>query len=378
VGTNATGWYVYDDTYRFVVIPGGNVGIGTKNPANKLHVVGSGPVTIENPSGEADILFKSGSNKPWQVGTNAFGWYVWDGAYRFLVTPNGDVGIGTKEPLRTLHVEGREIHSGGTFGGFSFSNRSNPAFVENPSAGERWLWYSVNGQARLWSGKDALEVHARGGTFLLRIHGSLETAVSELRGVVPDGLEAEPATIRCRAKAIAVEDPASPVTTPGPPASLSSAAKSLQEPPPPPIPQPTTPVPPRIALFHEFAKDQKDSLVINHQSRYKDGVRMEGNVHVTGAFTHASSIALKEDIAKLSGPEAMTTLRGLNAVKFSYKSDQRKQQHFGFIAEELPDILATADRDRFSPMDVIAVLTKAVQELSAEVQILKEQLRGAH
>ena len=118
-------------------------------------------------------------------------------------------------------------------------------------------------------------------------------------------------------------------------------------------------------------------MVINPQSRYKDGVRMEGNVHVTGALTHASSIALKENIAKLSGPEAMTTLRGLNAVKFSYKSDQRKQQHFGFIAEELPDALATADRDRFSPMDVIAVLTKAVQELSAEVQILKEQLRGA-
>ncbi len=75
------------------IIPTGNVGIGTKNPTNKLHIVGSGPVTIENPNGEADILFKSGSNPSWQVGTNNEGWYIWDNAYRFVVKPGGSVEV---------------------------------------------------------------------------------------------------------------------------------------------------------------------------------------------------------------------------------------------------------------------------------------------
>lgn len=134
----------------------GNVGIGTISPTNKLHIVGDGPVIIENPQGEADVLFKSENHQTWQVGANGNGWYVWDKAYRLVVKPGGNVGLGTANPVRRLHVEGGGIHSGGPSGGFSFSNRSHPNFVEQPSAGERWLWYAVNGEARLWSGKDVL------------------------------------------------------------------------------------------------------------------------------------------------------------------------------------------------------------------------------
>jgi hypothetical protein len=311
------------------------------------------------------------------VGTNASGWYIRDTADRLVVKPGGNVGLGTANPVRRLHVEGGEIHSGGPSGGFSFSNRSHPNFVEQPSAGERWLWYAVNGEARLWSGKDVLGIHPVGSTFSFRIHGSLETAVRELRGMIPAGFASEPSTIRCRTMAVAVEDPAAPLTVPGTATELSRSAHAVQDPPPP-IPAPTIPVPPRIALFHDFAMDQKDGLVINHRGRYADGVKIEGNVQVTGVFTQASSSALEENISELSGEEAMATLQGLKAVKFHYKADRQQQQHIGFIAEDVPDILATPERDRLSPMDIIAVLTKAVQELSEEVRSLKERNRGAH
>lgn len=85
---------------------GGNVGIGTTSPTNNLHVVGSGPVTIENPNGESDILFKSGNNQSWQVGTNTQGWYVWDNAYRLVVKPGGNIGVGTTSPAFKLDVAG--------------------------------------------------------------------------------------------------------------------------------------------------------------------------------------------------------------------------------------------------------------------------------
>jgi Chaperone of endosialidase len=144
---------------------------------------------------------------------------------------------------------------------------------------------------------------------------------------------------------------------------------------------------PRFALFHDFvnspSQPKKDGLVINHQSSYKDGVRIEGNVQVTGALTQASSIALKENVAELSGQEAMAALQDLNAVKYNYKADDRKEQRIGFIAEEVPDLVANSERDRLSPMDLIAVLTKAVQEqqrtiteLASEMNTLKQQNGG--
>ncbi|MFF0518309.1 hypothetical protein ACFYTC_06400 [Actinomadura nitritigenes] len=83
-------------------------------------------------------------------------------ADRLIVDPAGRVGIGATGLQRILHVEGSEIHSGGTAGGLSFADRSVSRFVENPGRGERWVWYAADGYARLWSGYDRLSVGAPG------------------------------------------------------------------------------------------------------------------------------------------------------------------------------------------------------------------------
>ncbi|WP_297324999.1 H-type lectin domain-containing protein [Nitrosomonas sp.] len=77
------------------------------------------------------------------------------------VTASGNVGIGTVDVKRTLQVEGHEIHSGGPTGGFSFGNRGS-SFVETPPNGERWVWYSIENKARLWSGNDKLCITSDG------------------------------------------------------------------------------------------------------------------------------------------------------------------------------------------------------------------------
>ncbi len=41
------------------------------------------------------------------------------------------------------------------------------------------------------------------------------------------------------------------------------------------------------------------------------------------------------------------------------------------FAEDVPDLIATKDRKRVSPMDIVAVFTKVVQELKAENEELK-------
>lgn len=83
------------------------------------------------------------------------------------VTPSsgaarGRVGIGTANPQRALHVEGNGIHCGGGASAYSFGNRETAAFVQNPTAGERWVWFAAGGVARLWSGTEKVTVTPAG------------------------------------------------------------------------------------------------------------------------------------------------------------------------------------------------------------------------
>jgi endosialidase-like protein len=88
-----------------------------------------------------------------------------------------------------------------------------------------------------------------------------------------------------------------------------------------------------------------------------------------GTWQNASSRELKRDIAKLAADEARTTLQGLEPVKFAYKVDP-KERHVGFIAEDVPDLVAAPDRKSLSPMDLVAVLTRVVQEQQKAIDTL--------
>ena len=55
--------------------------------------------------------------------------------------------------------------------------------------------------------------------------------------------------------------------------------------------------------------------------------------------------------------------------RFTYKANPG-DECLGFVAEDVPDLVATADRKGLSPMDIVAVLTKVVQQQQA---MLEEQ-----
>lgn len=95
----------------------------------------------------------------------------------------------------------------------------------------------------------------------------------------------------------------------------------------------------------------------------------------------ASTREAKDNIAELNREEALETLRKMTAVKFSYKADAHNETNVGFIAEDVPELVATQDRKGMVSMEVVAVLTKVVQEqqemitkLNAEVQSLKDRM----
>jgi hypothetical protein len=97
-----------------------------------------------------------------------------------------------------------------------------------------------------------------------------------------------------------------------------------------------------------------------------------------GVWADGSSRKGKENIKSLSTNDAVNALRELDPVKFHYKGG--KEEYLGFIAEDVPELVAMNDRKGLSPMDIVAVLTKVVQQqqdvIAAQQKISAEQQKN--
>ncbi len=105
-------------------------------------------------------------------------------------------------------------------------------------------------------------------------------------------------------------------------------------------------------------------------------LQLGGGAYSDGAtWVNASSREYKENIKTLTREEADHVLDGLSPVKYNYKTD-KEDQHVGFIAEDVPDLVATKDRKGLSPMDIVAVLTKVVQEQKDTIAELSKKVEA--
>jgi hypothetical protein len=93
-----------------------------------------------------------------------------------------------------------------------------------------------------------------------------------------------------------------------------------------------------------------------------------------GVWTNASSRDYKENIQEISKEEAFNSLKTLNPVKFNVKSDPDNEKYLGFIAEDVPELVAMKDRKSMSSMDVVALLTKVVKEQQKTIEELAAKI----
>ena len=90
-------------------------------------------------------------------------------------------------------------------------------------------------------------------------------------------------------------------------------------------------------------------------------LHVEGSAVIKGSLELGSSRELKENIDALSADEALAALKDLRPVKYNYKKNINETV-IGFIAEDVPELVATNSRKTLNPMDIVAMLTKVVQE----------------
>lgn len=96
-------------------------------------------------------------------------------------------------------------------------------------------------------------------------------------------------------------------------------------------------------------------------------LHVDGDALISGNLELGSSRELKFDITPLSLDEATKALNALDPMRYRYKTSP-DEESLGFIAEDVPDLVATNSRKSVSPMDVVAVLTKVVKEQQETIE----------
>lgn len=86
-----------------------------------------------------------------------------------------------------------------------------------------------------------------------------------------------------------------------------------------------------------------------------------GDINASGAVTQGSSRAFKKEISYITDQEAVEALSGLTHVRFQYRDDAHGEERLGFIAEDVPEIVASRDRRHLNPMDLTAIFAKVLQ-----------------
>ena len=119
----------------------------------------------------------------------------------------------------------------------------------------------------------------------------------------------------------------------------------------------------------------RDGNVGIGMARPSHPIEMASGAYVSagGVWTNSSSRAKKENIVTLTPEEALAALADLEPVRFNYKQDA-SEEYVGFIAEDVPGLVASTDRSSLSTMDIVAVLTRVVQEQQQKIAELEDRL----
>jgi len=125
-----------------------------------------------------------------------------------------------------------------------------------------------------------------------------------------------------------------------------------------------------VIFTHYDGSHWKAKMTLDYAGR----LTMSGGAYCDGySWVNASSRDYKENIEDLTTADALQVLEELKPVSFSYKTD-KNDTNLGFIAEDVPDFVATKDRKGTNAMDFVAVLTRVAQEQQKQIAELKTEL----
>jgi len=91
-------------------------------------------------------------------------------------------------------------------------------------------------------------------------------------------------------------------------------------------------------------------------------VYIKGDLFVGGSINNPSDLQLKDNVTDLC-LNLSDNLMLLNPVKYNYKDDERRKEHFGFIAQDVEKLFPNLVNTVFAPIDDDEVSIKSVNYL---------------
>jgi len=351
----------------------GNVGIGTSSPGARLDVAGNiivrggqasegGEITLYNPDtttigvildvSSADVTrwFTTRNNSLHQIGqlagTGGVVALYTAGSERMRITAAGDVGIGTTSPDTSLGVNGGIRARGGAPGAGGVNNNGY-SFGGGNGDTDGGMFSSADGQVEFYSNAvERARINAV-GHFRIGTAGFIGAAESRLVVAGTSGATWSERTIT-------IEHTSGNQPGIGFHAPTSSAA----------------------GIFKFYGPSNRFECRNNDDTAFID--------IAANSCISISDYRLKENIAPFSG--GLSAVMQLNPVTFKWRDKDRAA--VGFVAHEVQAAIPTAItgvKDEMydestpafqgiDPLQIVAVLTKAVQELTAKLEAAEARI----
>ena len=112
-------------TYSNIIVPNGNVGIGTSSPSTPLHINADAPTLRLQDATSGDNHYLTGNNGELRVQSSGYITMRPGAAVSTTFLANGNVGIGTTSPLSKFQVNGQASLLGNGFYGLAYLGGTN-------------------------------------------------------------------------------------------------------------------------------------------------------------------------------------------------------------------------------------------------------------
>jgi hypothetical protein len=331
--TGASTQFKVAGTNTLTIVANGNVGIGTTNPSSKLHVNGmiSAGIAGNNSANYAALLVSSTGTGTQQSAIAIQQTY-----------PNGNTIIWADlEPYAEYNFSHDGIDNAFTFNAGYYANSLRTITIRNRSGAQRISYEKV----KIWQNTAQVDVGGAISIGQLGTGGSIHPTIRlTIKDLQDSSFNSGIALVRSTNTDTAYINMVGGNLNFNAPTGASTQFK--------------------VAGTNTFAIAANGSISSSTGASLSSG----------GTWTDASTRELKQDIKDLDYRESLNIIKQLNPVKFAYKKDP-KNKKIGFIAEDVPDLVATEDRKGLSALQIVSALTKVVQSQQKEIQQLKRMVK---
>ena len=311
----------------------GNVGIGTTSPSSKLHVNGmiSAGIAGNSSANYAALLVSSTGTGTQQAAIGIQQTY-----------PNGDTIIWADlEPYAEYNFSHIGLENAFTFNSGYYGSSLKAVYVRNRSGAQRLSFQKI----KIWQNNATIDVGGSINIGQLSAGGEATPSIRlAIKDVQDSSFDSGIALIRSTNTDTAYINMVGGNLNLNAPTGASTQFK--------------------VAGTNTFAIAANGSISSSTGASLSSG----------GTWTDASTRELKQDIKDLEYRESLNIIKQLNPVKFAYKKDPENER-IGFIAEDVPDLVATDDRKGLSALQIVSALTKVVQSQQKEIQQLKRMVK---